>query len=63
MNHSGYTERDFDRNPLVFYYEATLDAFQQAKQAGVRALGISLDGADAVTRDPLESEPDCVLAS
>ncbi len=30
---------------------ATRDAFQQAHQAGVRALGISLDGADAATHD------------
>jgi MoaA/NifB/PqqE/SkfB family radical SAM enzyme len=30
---------------------ATRDAFQKAKQAGVQALGISLDGADAQTHD------------
>ncbi len=30
---------------------ATYDAFAQAKQAGIQALGISLDGADAVTHD------------
>jgi AdoMet-dependent heme synthase len=30
---------------------ATFDAFQQAQQAGVRGLGISLDGADAATHD------------
>jgi radical SAM protein len=30
---------------------ATRDAFQAAKDAGVRRLGISLDGADAVTHD------------
>lgn len=30
---------------------ATRDAFQEAKAAGVRALGISLDGADAQTHD------------
>ena len=30
---------------------ATLEAFQKAKEAGVRMLGISLDGADAPTHD------------
>jgi len=30
---------------------ATFDAFQRAREAGVRALGISLDGADAATHD------------
>jgi radical SAM protein len=30
---------------------ATFDAFSKAKEAGVRALGISLDGADAKTHD------------
>ena len=30
---------------------ATFEAFEQAKAAGVRALGISLDGADAATHD------------
>lgn len=30
---------------------ATYDAFAQAKEAGIRALGISLDGADAATHD------------
>jgi radical SAM protein len=30
---------------------ATRDAFQRAREAGVRALGISLDGADAQTHD------------
>lgn len=30
---------------------ATFDAFQRAKQAGIRGLGISLDGADAATHD------------
>jgi radical SAM protein len=30
---------------------ATCDAFEQAKQAGIKALGISLDGTDAVTHD------------
>jgi radical SAM protein len=30
---------------------ATREAFQQAREAGVRALGISLDGADAPTHD------------
>ncbi|MEN6493230.1 MAG: TIGR04053 family radical SAM/SPASM domain-containing protein [Thermoguttaceae bacterium] len=30
---------------------ATAEAFQQAKEAGIRALGISLDGADAATHD------------
>ena len=30
---------------------ATRQAFQQAQEAGVRALGISLDGADAATHD------------
>ncbi|MFV2065449.1 MAG: TIGR04053 family radical SAM/SPASM domain-containing protein [Pirellulales bacterium] len=30
---------------------ATLDAFEEAKRAGIRRLGISLDGADAQTHD------------
>ncbi len=36
---------------------ATFEAFRQAKRAGVRALGISLDGADADTHDAFRGWP------
>jgi radical SAM protein len=36
---------------------ATFEAFQQAKQAGIRALGISLDGSDAATHDAFRGWP------
>jgi radical SAM protein len=36
---------------------ATFEAFRQAKRAGVRALGISLDGSDAATHDAFRGWP------
>jgi MoaA/NifB/PqqE/SkfB family radical SAM enzyme len=36
---------------------ATFEAFRQARQAGVRALGISLDGSDAATHDAFRGWP------
>jgi radical SAM protein len=36
---------------------ATFEAFRRAKQAGIRALGISLDGSDAATHDAFRGWP------